>query len=52
MISFLSSLSYTANCYLCVYANIKRISDITLNDSWGTELSSDEWNKGIELLNV
>ena len=44
--------AYTANCYLCVYANIKRISDITLNDSWGTELSSDEWNKGIELLNV
>lgn len=52
MISFLSSFSYIANCYSCVYANIKRISDITFDDSWGTELSSDEWNKGIELLKV
>lgn len=50
MISFLSSLSYTDNCYSCAYANIKRISDITLGDSWGTELSSDEWNKGISLI--
>ena len=50
MISFLSGLSYTDNCYSCAYANIKRISDITLGDSWGTELSSDEWNKGISLI--
>lgn len=50
MISFLSGLSCTDNCYSCAYANIKRISDITLGDSWGTELSSDEWNKGISLI--
>lgn len=50
MISFLSSLSYTNNCYSCHYANIKRVSDITLGDSWGTELPSEEWSKGISLI--
>lgn len=41
---------YTKNCYYCPYARFERISDITLGDSWGSELSAAEKNKGISLL--
>ena len=37
-IAFLGGLDYTENCYWCVYAHRKRVSDITLGDSWGSEL--------------
>lgn len=50
LISFLNGLCYTQNCYLCQYAKLDRVSDITLGDSWGTELSSSEANKGISLI--
>lgn len=50
MISFLSALSYTENCYSCKYAQEKRPGDITLGDSWGTELPENEWHKGISLV--
>jgi coenzyme F420-reducing hydrogenase beta subunit len=50
MISFLSALSYTENCYSCKYAQEKRPGDITLGDSWGTELSENEWHKGVSLV--
>ena len=47
---FLYSLFYTENCYECHYANTQRVSDITLGDSWGSELSADEQAKGISLI--
>lgn len=50
MISFLSALSYTENCYSCKYAQENRPGDITLGDSWGTELSENEWHKGVSLV--
>lgn len=50
MISFLGSLNYTENCYNCQYAKIDRVSDITLGDSWGSNLSNNEWKKGVSLI--
>lgn len=49
-IAFLNSVCYTENCYKCQYAKLERISDITLGDSWGSELSEEEQRKGISLL--
>lgn len=49
-IGFLNSLFYTDNCYECKYADINRVSDITLGDSWGSELSKAEIDKGISLI--
>lgn len=49
-IGFLNSLFYTDNCYECKYADINRVSDITLGDSWGTELNKIEIDKGISLV--
>ena len=37
-LAFLNGISYTENCYSCSYARRERVSDITLGDSWGTEL--------------
>lgn len=48
-IAFLNGLIYTENCYKCDYAKIERVSDITLGDSWGSELPMDEQRKGISL---
>ena len=39
-----------AYCYECQYAKFERCSDITLGDSWGTDLSEEEQGKGISLL--
>lgn len=50
MIAFLHGLSYTENCYSCKYARQERVSDITLGDSWGSELSLEEKKKGISLI--
>lgn len=49
-IAFLNSLSYTDNCYECNYAQKGRVSDITLGDSWGSELSLEEQKKGVSLV--
>lgn len=49
MIGFLNSLFYTENCYDCKYARTERISDITIGDSWGSNLSESEQKKGISL---
>lgn len=49
-IAFLNSLIYTENCYSCPYAKKKRVSDVTLGDSWGSELTIDEQKKGISLI--
>lgn len=49
--AFLESVNYTENCYSCEYATLDRVSDITLGDSWGTELK-DEEKKGVSLILV
>ena len=49
MIGFLGGLFYTENCYECRYANLSRVSDITIGDSWGSELPLVEQQKGISL---
>ena len=48
--AFLRSLFYTENCYSCQYATTERVSDITLGDSWGSQLSIEEQKKGISLI--
>lgn len=49
MLAFLYSICYTNNCYGCKFAERKRVSDITLGDSWGTDIS-EELSKGISLI--
>ena len=49
-LAFLSSLCYTENCYSCQYACAERVSDLTLGDSWGSELDEKEQSKGISLV--
>lgn len=49
LIAFLHSYNYTENCYFCKFATLDRVSDITLGDSWGTELK-DEVKKGVSLI--
>lgn len=49
-LGFLKALFYTNNCYSCKYAGFERISDITLGDSWGSELLQGDLNKGISLV--
>lgn len=48
-IAFLNSIDYTENCYSCQYATQERVGDVTLGDSWGTELKSEEKN-GVSLI--
>ena len=50
LISFLNGVCYTENCYSCKYAQFNRVSDITLGDSWGSDLSNEEQSKGISLI--
>ena len=47
--AFLRSMCYTENCYSCQYAQLSRVSDITLGDSWGTDLVDEEKN-GVSLV--
>lgn len=46
--AFLKGGCYTENCYSCHYARRERVGDLTLGDSWGTELKDQE-DKGISL---
>ena len=46
--AFLKGLCYTESCYSCHYAQTERVGDLTIGDSWGTELSS-ELSKGVSL---
>lgn len=48
LVGFLAGLFYTRNCYSCHYATAQRVGDLTLGDSWGSELS-DELPAGISL---
>lgn len=47
---FLKSTSYTENCYECRYAQLGRVGDITLGDSWGSELEKQIQDKGVSLI--
>lgn len=49
LIAFLNALTYTDNCYSCRYARKERVSDLTLGDSWGSELDDNQKNNGISL---
>lgn len=49
-IAFLCSLIYTENCYACKYAKKERLTDLTIGDSWGSELSEEEQSKGVSLI--
>ena len=46
---FLNGIGYTESCYSCKYATVKRVSDITLGDSWGSDLGDEKLKKGISL---
>lgn len=48
-VAFLNGICYTENCYQCMFARTERASDLTLGDSWGSELSG-EVGKGISLI--
>ena len=48
-IAFFQGLTQTENCYRCPYAQLDRISDLTLGDSWGSELPEETRKKGISL---
>lgn len=50
LLAFLCSLDYTNNCYECQYAGINRGSDITIGDSWGSDLPKEEQQMGISLI--
>lgn len=50
--SFLKKINYTTNCYNCQFASLQRVSDLTLGDSWGSDLSDDEKKKGVSLFLV
>lgn len=47
--AFLRGVCYTENCYSCQYACQRRVGDLTLGDSWGTEMK-EELHKGISLI--
>ncbi len=49
-LAFVNSLISTENCYKCNYAQINRVADITVGDSWGTNLAVEEQKKGISLV--
>lgn len=48
-LAFLKGLSYTENCYSCHYAQVERGGDITIGDSWGTEMQSELY-RGLSLI--
>jgi coenzyme F420-reducing hydrogenase beta subunit len=62
LIDFLYSVDYTENCYSCNYASMDRVADVTLGDSWGTNLKSEvkmgislilcQCDKGVELVKM
>ena len=47
--AFTQCLDYVEACYDCAYATKERISDLTLGDSWGSDLKEEE-PKGISLV--
>ena len=50
---FMDALFYRKNCYECIYAQPKRVSDITIGDFWGLKEDSKlykERTKGVSVL--
>lgn len=47
--AYMESLSHTDNCYRCPYARAERAADLTLGDSWGSELPADRRDQGVSL---
>jgi coenzyme F420-reducing hydrogenase beta subunit len=50
MMAFLNGLIYTENCYSCKYARRERVADITIGDSWQSDLPVETQKKGISLI--
>lgn len=50
LLAFLCGLDYTDNCYECRFAGLKRNSDLTIGDAWGSELDTTEQKKGISVM--
>ena len=48
-LAFQHELNFANSCYACLYSRGERIGDITLGDSWGSELESES-KKGISLI--
>lgn len=48
-ILFLKGAIFTENCYSCRYAGVERVADLTLGDSWGSNLPKEEFKKGVSL---
>lgn len=46
--AFLGGICYSRNCHSCHYATDKRVGDLTLGDSWGTNFT-DEETEGVSL---
>lgn len=51
-LAFINGISYTDNCYSCIYATVERISDITVGDSWIKDNYKEELKNGISLIMV
>lgn len=49
-IAFLKGISFTENCYECQYAQTNRCGDVSLGDSWGTELNENVCKDGVSLV--
>lgn len=51
---FLKGVNYRESCYQCMFANLKRVGDITVGDFWGVKkyFPSIDANKGISLISV
>lgn len=49
---YYSRLFYRPSCYVCEYARIERISDITIADAWGIEKVHSKWNplEGVSMI--
>ena len=50
LMAFLNGTSFTENCYSCKFARTDRVSDLTLGDSWNSQLDYLEVKKGISLI--
>lgn len=50
LIAFLNGLIFTENCYECKFTRKERVSDITIGDSWGSNLDEIQQKKGVSLL--
>ena len=46
---FLKSLIYTENCYSCKFAQLSRVSDLTIGDAWGSEMPKEVRKKGVSI---